>query len=372
MSTAPWNARAIDDTLASALTCVTRLEAVHPTLGVRALELVSAQLSYDEARTPYVALSGAIAATPDALEVLDERAAVRLRVTLGYVYPGGEEDAHVVAELLLEDATVRRGGTPSIQVNAYSDEILMGDAPWTVPGPWTAATTFGTAYRQLIAAIAGQPAADAATVDPALEHATFLPADETLTVHADDNLRQLMRDLADRVSGRAYHDGLTGWRADLAAVDTGSVAAITTGRRGLIRSTEATRDRGAWGNAVVIVYRWRDATDTEHEIVGRAQRLTGPLGVETVGRKTLPPIVRTTPTTQAAADNAAAALLGRAITRRRVVAPEVARALWWIRAAQTVTVSTPDDLPHSVIVSSVTFDLPAATMQLRTRTPEEA
>lgn len=369
--TAPWMSRAADDVLASTLDCPIVIEAVHPTLGARRLDIVTAQLSWDESRSPHVLLHGAVAYSAEAIEALDARALVRIRISAGYVYPGRITDIHPVAELVLDTATiVRSAGAARIELDAFSDELLL-EHVWQAPGPFTSATTYEQAVRAIIAAGAGQAAATAAAIDPSVAGLPILDAGETMALPLGSSLTTALRELSDRVGALAYHDGLTGWKARPAAATPGAVAAIVTGRRGLATATQSQRDRGSWGNAVATVYRWRDAAGTEHEVIGRAQQLTGPLGVETIGRKPLN-VVRSIPTSLSAANTAAASILARALARGRAVAVEAARAVWWVRPGSTITVSTPDDPPRPAIVASVTFDLPAATMHVRTRIPEEA
>lgn len=369
--TAPWDARAIDDTLDSALTCVVELYLEHPTLGQVPLKLEHATLSYDETRVPFVVLDAAsVEATPEALAAFDETAPVRVRIRVGYVYPGRVRDVHTIARLLVDLATVERPAG-RVVFTAYSDEALMMTAPWTVPAAWDSATRFGPAFRSLIAATAGTAAADAAVIDGTLSVATILDAGDVLAVQHDDNLPAILRDLADRAGAFAYHDGLDTWRAEPAWLDTTPVAAITPGDRGLARTTQQQRERGEWGNAQVIVYRWQDDAGAERVVVGRAEILSGTYAVPTIGRKTRPVLTRGFAVSQSGANAAASAVLRRALSRRRLVAVEAARALWWIRPRDSITVATPDTPAQREVVSSVTFDLPAATMQIKTRTPEE-
>jgi len=368
---APFDPRALDATLDASLTCIVELYAVHPTLGTVPLTLDTASLSYDEQRTPYVSLTGArIAADDAALAAFDETQPVRIRVDVGYFYPGRIRDVHTIALLLVDHATVARPDGHLV-FNAYSDDTLLFDPPWTLPARFTAATRFGDAYRAIITAAAGSAAAESAVIPPAQDGATILDAPDTLAIAYDDSLAAVLRDLADRAGASAYHDGMGTWHARSAVIDTTPVAAITPGARGLVHSSEQHRDRANWGNSLVIVYRWRDDTDTDRVVVGKAETLTGPHSVSAVGRKLRPVIVRNVAASQAQANNAAQTILRRAMSRRRLVSVEAARALWWIRPRDTITVATPDDTAQPLVVQSVTFDLPAARMNIKTRTPEE-
>lgn len=372
MSTAPWQERAADNVLDGALDVIVRLYAEHPEYEPVLLDSSTpGTLVFDEQASPFVMLSGTeVAATPDALRALDETAQVRIRIDAGYVYPGRVEDVHTIARLLLAEAVTSRPDG-MIGITAYSDEDLLADDVWEVPGPWTPSTTFSTAYRGLISAAAGYAAAQAAVISSDIALSTFVPAGETLVVRHGDNLRQLMRDIAERVGGLAWHDGNGTWHAMGDSLDPTPVAAITPGTRGLLRSSEQKRDRSTWGNSQIVVYRWTDDAGNDREVIGRAEILTGRQGVLTIGRKLRRTIVRDWAVSQAGADRAAAQILARAITRRRVIAAESARALWWIRPRDAVTIATPDDAAQVLVASRVTFGLNDKTMQIVARTPEE-
>lgn len=366
MSTTPWMDRALDDTLSSGLRCVVEVEAVHPVLGTMPLEILTGQLTIDEARVPRTQLQGALALTDDALAVLDETREVRVVVRAGYEYPGRIRDVHELCNLLLTQATVKRP-EQRIEFDASSDEIKVAAAPWTLPD-LRAGIGVRDAVQNIIGATAGLNASIRVLVDPDLENVAAFT--EAPSVDYDTNYQALLVDVADRVGARFYHQSGYYFVTRL-EWDPSPVASITHGPTGLLSSYESQRDRVGWGNAQVVVYKWRDANGNSRTVVGRAEQTTGPLAVAAVGRKVLPVITRDVPTTQAAANAVAASILARQITRGRVDAVEAARALWWLRPGRGVTIATPDDPAAVRIVAAVTFDLPRATMNVRTRTPVE-
>lgn len=120
---------------------------------------------------------------------------------------------------------------------------------------------------------------------------------------------------------------------------------------------------------VTIRYDWRTPAGVESTVYGTARVTAGPFAVGTVGYKILTE-TRDQATTQAAANVAAATVLGRLLARSRGLSVTCVPC-WWVRPRNTVTYYPSgggDEQRH--LVSSVSFDLEAMEMDIQTRLPD--
>jgi hypothetical protein len=176
-------------------------------------------------------------------------------------------------------------------------------------------------------------------------------------------------DLADRIGAQVYDDGLRGWHVDAVPV-LGTVAlSVAHGAGGTLVSSDADVSReDGWANWVVLRYVWTDASNVRQRIVGSRRVQTGPYAA-TTGNIKFWTEDRDTPTTQAQADAAAAALVARTVTRGRSLTISTPSA-YWLRPGDTITVQLPTGDPETHLVARVEFDLRTGLSTITTRLPD--
>ena len=124
-----------------------------------------------------------------------------------------------------------------------------------------------------------------------------------------------------------------------------------------------------WANQVILRYKWTDAGGADHRIIGSRRVTSGPYAA-------VAPNIRAyledrdTPTTQAEADAAAAALVARTVTRGRALRIATIAA-YWVRPGDTVgPITLPTGDPETHLVAAVAFNLRTGLMNLATRLPD--
>jgi hypothetical protein len=290
---------------------------------------------------------------------VDPRTGARVVITAGYTREGGAQDVAALFDLGARRRRVTRTATGAgMTLGVSGDEALVIDAS-PVFGGTVSASSRTQAMRDLLTA--------ALEPDPIV---TATIADATATTVTDLTDRwATIDDLADQIDADVYDDGTRHWwitPRPVAATDAAAVLRVGPG--GNLTDTDATLDRDAWANQVKVRYRWRDAGGTEHVVIGTGTVTTGPYAPATAGLRVYP-LEREVPTTQAAANAAAQAILRRMLSRSRsyrVSAP----AAWWLRAGDTVTVQLVTGGQERHIVQSVVFDLAGGTMTVTTRLPD--
>lgn len=347
--------------VASTLRHVLEVDAVTAAGVVLPLEVERVEkLSWDERTAPRVQ-AALECKVPDeeVLAQLDPRLGPRLRIRLGYVLPGGAEDVQLVADLGIRTRATRRPANV-VELTAMSDEALVVDASPAI-GLAVSGSSAPLAIRSLIYS-AFHP-------DPPV---TISHPDTTATSLVDVSDRwAAMDDLADTIDGDVYDDGLRSWHITRRpAVASRAAAILKVGPGGTLTESTATVTRDEWANKVQLRYRWRTAAGVEQQIVGTAQALTGPYAVGTAPLRIVQ-LERETPTTQAQANKAAAAVLARMLSRSRSYTLS-AVAAYWLRPGHTVTVQLPTGAQARHLVSAVDFRPHAGTMTVDTRLPDTA
>ncbi|PTU56413.1 hypothetical protein DBB34_09125 [Sphaerisporangium cinnabarinum] len=345
---------------------VHRVVAYRPAFGVelgRELALTTSTLTIDEDNAPRFVFEGGVElGDQELLDLLDPRAGTRLEVWAGYEYADRTQDVHRLADLGLRERIVRRPQN-DVSLRAGSDELVVQDYVLTAPRTFAAGTTVGTVLASLLALGHEQP------VTILAPSAGQSIGSDPLVV-APDAVWSTVQDLVDRIGAVAYHDGLTGFfvvrqpeRAGAAALD------LRTGPRGSLTATEVALDLEEFANHVVVEYTWRDAAGTEQVRRGWAEVQTGPFGTIAVGRRGRV-VTYERAGTSATAQQTAAALVVRTLSRGRRIHVEGAVAAYWLRPEHTITAQLPLGGQERALVTRVVFDLPAGTMSVHTRQPE--
>ena len=349
------------DLLTRSLGQVVRAWLLPPTGTPIPLELERCQFGWDETRAPRCTASLTARAPLDqaTLALFDPRAGARLSIFAGYLRPGGTEDIQPIADLGLRTRTVTRPDN-RLELTAVGDEAQIIDAS-PVDALGVVGSTHAWAILNLIRGII--PAAD--WVGTGTGGAAITIADIT-------DVWATIDDLADRLDSDIYDNGLRGWRYEPRPVLTGTPAhTLVVGLDGTLITSTSTLDRNAWFNAAILRYRWRDGAGVDQVVTATRAVTTGPYAVTGLAGKRTYTEDRAVPTTQTAANAAADAILTRFLSRSRTYTLR-AIAAYWLRPGMTVTVQLPVGDPENHLVSAVTFDPIAGTMDVRTRLPDNA
>ena len=326
---------------------------------VDTFDLERCQLAWDETRAPRVsaALTGPIPDSQALLDAIDPRKAARVVIATGYRLPNGHPDVHTLADLGLRRRPVVRPDD-TLALSAQSDEAIVIDQ---APANLTNLTgTPQALIRQLV---------DGCFAAPRTWTDTTVPA-AAVTLEVVEDRWTTVNDLADQIGARVYDDGLRGWFI-APAEDTPrrASASLKVGPGGTITgsTTELTRDD--FYNRVFLDYQWQDpATRANKRVISVRSVTSGPLAATAANTRTYYER-RNTPTTQAAADAAATALLRRLATRGRSMDLE-APAYHWLRPGQTVTAQLPLGAQERHLIQAVTYTLDTGRMAVTTRLPD--
>lgn len=325
------------------------------------LELVTATINYDENRAPLVVLNGSMKIPDQALlDFLDPRRDVRIFVMAGYVYADGRTDFQKIVELRLLERVVRRPVGDMVIV-AVSDEQRIMDYRFTTTQTWGPNDVATDVIYSLLSQIVGHNYP--IQIEPSGR--TFVAAGKTETLPPGGDVWAQIQSIGDRIGYRIYHNGLDTYVAERDRVNAGAATAqFRVGQRGTVIGSEAALDRTDFANLVVVTF-----TGGDLPVHGWAEVKAGPYGSTAIGRVALAVDVDAVGTS-AQAEYAAAAMLGRAITRGRKMSLEVANATYWVRPMDTITVQLATGPQERHFVSSIEFDIPTGTMNVQTRQPE--
>lgn len=361
--TAPW----ADDTpqlLATGHGHALTVRAVGPALPTPVeLAVTACRFGWDRRRAPRFTGRVTVAAPDEGtLYGLDPRRLTRLELDAGYIRPGGGRDVHTLARPLIADrSTARPGNVVDLEL-AGDEQLVIDNAPLGVFVPSQASC--GAAIRDTLAAALPYAPSYGTDALPA-----GVPADLVSLTEGGDYW-QLVEDLADRVDGDVWHDGLDDWHLTPRPATVAEAAAVLrTGPGGTITdaSTALTR-RGGWANAVLLTYTFQ-RSGADVTVYGNAWASGGPYDVGTVGQVVLQDS-RTTPTTVAEAHKAAAAILRRRLAAGRTV-QVTALAAYWLRPGHTATVQLPVGAQERLLVEAVSFRPLDGLMDVEFRQPDD-
>lgn len=367
--TAPWSIDA-ESAIRSSLRVVQSAVATHPSWAEPiTLDVVSGTVTFDETWSPHVQADLVCALPSDqaVLDALDPRDLVRVRVSAGYIYPGGVEDVHEFVDLGLRSRPVRRPDN-TMSLTLASDEALVQDAGecvyefystpgWSLPSMLTGRLPVTLGYT------------------PTFDLTDCPTTDVPVTFSSSAKQWDTYKEAVDVVGGWLRDRGDRTWTCTTWPTTVGQpVHLLRTGVNGTVTESDVTLDREEWANVVVVTYTWTntsgvgDAVTGWAYITGSRQGITGPSGSPRPGMK-LYREVRQGQATTAQATAAARAILSRRLRRARAATLK-ARAAYWVRPGKTVAVQLPVGGQELHLVSRVTFDLGRGEMTLTTRQPD--
>ncbi|MBD3782442.1 MAG: hypothetical protein IE926_05710 [Micrococcales bacterium] len=332
------------------------------------LDVLDYSVAWDENRNPHTTAS-LDCAVPDqaALDLLDPRTMVRVKITVSYTLPSGHVDAQQVADLGLRSRRVSRPDN-TLTLECASDEALVidnsPDAPY-FEGQSTFATPVAYVNSALTARLAGGPAASPTIVNRLTSSGGAFLVDSFPT-----DWWSTIVDALDALDADLYDPGDRTFYLEPRAYATAeSVHVLTVGPRGNIVSSDAGVGREDWANAVTILWRWDNTSNPGQpdRTWGLANVTGGPWAPSVAGYKTYtetrPGKVNST-TATAVAQNVLRRVLARGRTYRIV-----AVAAWWVRAKDTVTIQLPTGDQERHLVAAVEFR-GDGLMTLTTRQPD--
>lgn len=351
----PWSADT-PDLLTQTMTHVVRAWVTTTAGELFELEVEDGTLTWDETRAPRVQadLTCRFPNDPALLQRIDPRQNVRLRIDVGYQRPDGATEIFQVADLGLRSRRINRPDD-TMTLSALSDEALVIDGAPTGSGNISNASTTGA-----ISAVINQ----VLTTTPTVVGSTGAAVSSVIF----DDRWAVINDLADRLEKQVYDNGMRNWYIAPAPTVGNLALELKVGEGGTIIDSDAgvDRDEGFY-NYVWLRYEWNNGTSDQ--VVNGTRRIqTGPYAATTGNYKILK-IVRNVGTTSTEANNAAAALVARTVTRGRTFSLSAISA-YWLRPGHTVEVTLPTGDPESHLVSSVAFDLRDGTMRVVTRLPD--
>jgi hypothetical protein len=280
-----------------------------------------------------------------------------VHITAGYRRPDGTLQTQEVANLGLRRRW-RNLPADTITITAASDEMLVVDASPTSLDPAndvTGTTTTGAMTTILRKAIAGLTPTVTGSTGPAV---TLSPLGDKWDA---------IETLADSIGADIYDDGTRAWYITPRPTLGTAVVHLATGAQGTVLEVNDGMDRETFYNRVYLLHEWWDSTNTRR-IIESVKSATGTYAPTSGNTRTLE-LRRTTPVTQAQADNAAQALVNRSVSRGSGYDLRAVSA-YWVRPGDTVSTAILDDPPGTGLVSRVSFDLRTGLMDLSTRLPE--
>lgn len=339
------------------------------------VDVTGGAVTFDESWAPHVqaVLTARVPEDQATLDAIDPRTLARVQIDAGYVYPGGEEDVHPLADLGLRERPVRRPDN-EMTLHAASDEALIQDAGplvddvvnapgWGLTAALTARMPNPLGYTPTI--VSTVPAS--ATVDVYMTFSAGSQWDQ-FKAWADEAEAELF-DRGDRTWV------LRPWPYRVAA----PAHTLKVGSLGTVIASESTlsREGDDWANMVILRHQWTDADDVEHVLTQKAFVDSGPhQGWNESTKLPLPGLklyteARAFPTTATGIRQAAAAILRRKLRRARSFVIR-ARAAYWLRPGMTVAIQLPTGGMEMHLVSAVAFDLATGEMTVTTRHPDDA
>lgn len=332
---------------------------------VVSLPIIDATLTFDEGMAPRVTLDLTAHLTTDPnADRLDPRLLTRVKLSAGYDRPDGLDDIQPIVDLCLRTIT-RSRPDDTLNITAASDESLMLDGAPDDMFTLAAATTadaIAATIRQVLpgAAITTNVASPGPSV--------------AITNQPDVDRWSQVLDFADSMATGVdvYDNGFRQWlivdRPNVIS-DTPTLA-LKDGPGGTLLSVSDALDRNAdWFNRVQVIYEWTDGSDVDHRVVGTGVA-GGTFGPAAGNTRTLT-LSRDLPTTQTAANTAAATIANRTTTRGRELTVEAPSA-YWVRPGDTITVTETARGTGMQwhLIKTVSFDLRSGLMTITTRTPE--
>jgi protein involved in polysaccharide export with SLBB domain len=331
------------------------------------LHVEDESVNFDDSQAPHVQWQATctVPDTQEQMDKLDPRLRPRALVTVG----------DQTLDLVLTSSEIDRPSN-TMRIEAESDERVLMDY-----GSGQDTLTFRPQHEayQSIMIIVRNALPSAKFMDYGVRAYGFVTdPEEPLVVAPGDDALQAVWEIADRAGDRwVYNDGQV-WRLTTRPELASSAKAdLRTGETGNILSSSSGRGRDDWYNSVHVIYRWttEDEVDgktvrTERYADGWASVMSGPFDVRAVGRR-VQRIERNYAGTTASAQAAAQSLLRRSVTRGRSVDLE-AIADYRLRPGDTVAVTLPLGATEKHLISSITFNNPAGTMNITTRVPNDA
>lgn len=334
--------------------------------GTWTMPFESGTLTFDEDNYYIEAQIQGPVPSDEIVESIDPRALPTMIISLGYQLPNGVTDFEEICRLDVRERAISRPEN-FMRLTATSRENRLHDSK-SVPTlrSFSRSTSAGGAIIALINKYdPGQ------TVQNYLTSYFIFDSDENFGEELGEDPWNTIQEILDRTGGRCFWDG-SRWVITPDITEYSAPALhLLPGPTGNLKQYEArlARELG-WYNSVVTRYRWTDASDVEQEVIGEAEATGAPLGVDSVGRRSVL-IDSELPATTTSADAKALTILNRTITRGREIII-TALSAYWLRPLDTIVVTTVPGKTELQLVKSVQFTLESGEMNIKTRRLEDA
>lgn len=341
------------------------------------LDLEDYTVDWTERRTPRVSAVLTCPIPDEAtLALLDPRTYVRVVLTAAYRLPSGTWDTQDVAHLMLRARNVNRPAN-TLTLTCASHESAVLDFSLMVQHPddygtgdmsqtWASASDMtARTIADMLLELRSGPMADVAVIDEV--HSG--PA--TIAINPNDRWDGQFMVAAEQLGYDVFDNGDKVIRcAPLPTLAPETALTLTVGASGTILESDAGVDRDDWANFVTIRYKWQElvaGAQVDRWTYGQQWVQGGPYAPASSGWRVL---VEDRPghPSEAQADQAAANLLVRMLSRSRSLTIRSVSA-WWLRAGHTVTVQLPTGAQERHLVVGVTFHSDN-TMTVVTRLPD--
>lgn len=360
-----------------------------PLLAPIPLTVEACSVTFDESWWPHVQaqITAKVSDDQATLDRLDPRTRIRVEIYAGYRLPDGTRDMHLLARgWLVDRSTLRPDDTLALDVEG--EEYITGRSfemtglvTIATKAAWSSTTEARVAVNECLKAagavanVAGWDYVNASqetgwSADGADAYGVQLPVQGARPL-------EVAADIAALVGAWLYADGDGIWHMPNKPVLAASEAAhqLKVGENGTVIDSATTLERGEeWANAVLVEVAWSKKVagkwEDQDPLWGRAWLSSGTYSVTNVGavcakfERRIKNLVPQTALNRMARDRLAKQItLGRSLSLS-------AAAAYWLRPADTVTVQLPLGTQERLLVSSVTYDLDAGLMNIRTRLPE--
>lgn len=325
----------------------------------------SCQVIFDEAWSIHIQATITTKVPEDQalLDSLDARKGCRITIDAGYIYDGGIQDIHLLADLHLRDREVNRPDN-TLKLVAFSDEARAADYRYI-----TGSQPNRNGVNELLAGVLPyylRPDTPEIVSDFPDGYGSSALSD--LIFERGLSGSEVIADVMNRCGVWIHCTSDRKWRVTKRAELSGATALqLTVGADGTLTQSATALSRENWFNTVCLRYWWDNGAD-EQNIYGVARIMEGEFGVNTVGHKVYYE-ERNLGINELRAHDAAVTLLRNLSTRGRSITLS-SIAAYWLRAGDTVTVKLPTGEQERHLVQQVAFDLNNGSMSVVTRLPE--
>ena len=292
-----------------------------------------------------------------ALALVDPRGQSRLEVTAGYVYPGGQDDVHVLATVYLQERRLVSPGD-GLELTASSAEMFSQDVLWMEA---TQTKTFIGVHEALGWLLSYAGAGSLSSEVGMLYRPDLVGA---VVLEQGRSLWEVIAHVTSTAGLWLYVDSAGAWTLRARPAEAAETSVHLSGA--IVTRADDVLSRNEYYSAAVVRYTWQDSTGQDQEMVGTWALPAAP-GEKGRNQKTIL-VERTGAASQYVVDQVAQAIVRNLSTRGDSYVVD-AVAAYWLRPGDTVQVALPTGGTARHICKSVAFHLGSGSMTVTTREP---